>query len=246
MKHLAIILVVGAITCSALFAQATNKLAPGAPGADAHWPSAAKNGFGTANSLRSKVWFTLADGVMTEVYYPTLDVPNVQILQLIIVGSGVATETDDTTHRIEIPDPHALTFRQINTAKNGNYTITKTYVADPTRSTVLIDIQFSSRSAENVYLYYDPSLNNSGMHDSAWTDGDALMAVDGDKASALVSSSGFAYPDEFGRGYLRPEDRSVDLDISNGHFGTSDGLTELKRNWNRRALRHTVARPMAT
>ncbi len=101
MKRLAIILVVSILNCSALFAQAANVAAPGAPGADAHWPSAAKNGFGTANSLRSKVWFTLADGVMTEVYYPTLDVPNVQILQLLIVGSGVATETDDTTHRIE-------------------------------------------------------------------------------------------------------------------------------------------------
>src|SRR2546430_13692451 len=56
--------------CSALFGLATNTDAPGAPGLDSHWPSAAKNGFGTANTLRSKVWFTLNDGVMTEVYYP--------------------------------------------------------------------------------------------------------------------------------------------------------------------------------
>ena len=49
-----------------------------APGADAHWLSAAKNGFGTSNTTRSKVWFTLTDGVLSEVYYPTLDVPNVQ------------------------------------------------------------------------------------------------------------------------------------------------------------------------
>lgn len=216
-----------------MFAQTTNGLAPGGPGADAHWPSAAKQGFGTANSVGSRVWFTLADGGMTEVYYPTIDVPNVQILQLLIVGSGVATETDDTTHRIEILDSHALTFRQINTAKNGNYTISKTYVADPLRSTVLIDIQFDSRTAENVYLYYDPSLNNSGMHDSAWAEGDALFAVDGDKASALVSSSGFAYADEWIRETLKPAARSAELETSNGYLGTSDGLTELRQNWNR-------------
>ena len=219
--------------CTALFAQTTNRLAPGAPGLDAHWPTAAKQGFGTANTLRSKVWFTLADGVMTEIYYPTLDVPNVQTLQLIVVGSAVATEMDDTTHRVEILDPHALTFRQINTARNRNYTITKTYVTDPLRSTILIDIQFDSRTAENVYVYYDPSLNNSGMHDSAWTDGDALLAVDGDKASALMSSSGFAYEDEFIRDTLKLQERSKALDISNGYLGTSDGLTELQRNWNR-------------
>ena len=28
----------------------------GAPGLDAHWPSAAKNGFGTSTTLASKVW----------------------------------------------------------------------------------------------------------------------------------------------------------------------------------------------
>lgn len=233
MQRIVSILIMVALNCAALFAQATNRSAPGAPGLDAHWPTAAKQGFGSANSLRSKVWFTLADGVMTEVYYPTVDVPNVQILQLLIVGSGVATETDDTTHRVEILDSHALTFRQINTAKNGNYTITKIYVADPLRSTILIDIQFDSRTAENVYLYYDPSLNNSGMHDSAWAEGEALLAVDGDKASALISSSGFAYPDELFRDSLRPADRSTDLEMSNGYFGTSDGLTQLRKNWNR-------------
>ena len=233
MRRVISILVMVACNCAALFAQTTNRLAPGAPGQDAHWASAAKQGFGTANSVRSKVWFTLADGGMTEVYYPTLDVPNVQVLQLLVVGSGVATEKDDTTHRIEVLDSHALTLRQINTAKNGNYTITKTYVTDPLRSTILIDIQFESRTAENVYLYYDPSLNNSGMHDSAWAEGDALLAVDGDKASALISSSGFAYPDDVFRDNLKPAARAAELEISNGYLGKSDGLTELRKNWNR-------------
>jgi len=222
------------LSCTALLGQATNRLAPGAPGLDAHWPSAAKNGFGTANTLASKVWFTLNNGVMTEVYYPRLDVPNVQTLQLIIVGgTRVETESEDTIHRLELLDPRALTFRQINTAKSGYYTITKTYVTDPQRNTVLIDIEFASQTANNVYVYYDPSLNNSGMHDSAWTEGDSLLALDGDKASALISSLGFAYPDEWIRDTLKPSDRAADLEISNGYLGSSDGLTELKRNWNR-------------
>src|ERR1044072_2869584 len=113
------ILIIAALTCPALFAQATNEHAPGAPGADAHWPSAAKNGFGTANTLASKVWFTLNNGVMTEVYYPRLDVPNVQLLEILIVGDKIETEAEDTNHRLEIPDPRSLSFRQINTAKNG-------------------------------------------------------------------------------------------------------------------------------
>ncbi|HYY94729.1 MAG TPA: glucan 1,4-alpha-glucosidase [Pyrinomonadaceae bacterium] len=190
--------------------QTGNNLAPGAPGHDAQWTNAGKDAVGTSNTLESKVWFTLRDGVMTEVYYPTVDAANVQTLQLIIVdGTKVETESEDTTHRIEVLDPQALTFRQTNTAKSGDYTIVKTYVTDPERNTVLVDIQFEARTACDVYVYYDPSLNNSGMHDSAWTEGDALLASDADRASALVASGGFTK-------------------TTNGYFETSDGLAELR------------------
>jgi glucoamylase len=163
-----------------------------AQGADAHWPTAAKNGFGTSTSPASKVWFTLANGVMTEVFYPTLDVPNVQTLQLQVnIGGKLETELDDTLHRVE-PSPSSLTFRQINSAKSGQYTITKTYITDPRANTVLIHLDFNSRTAAKLSVYYDPSLNNSGMHDSAWSEADALLAVDGNKASALIPSCGFA------------------------------------------------------
>lgn len=201
--------IISALSCPALFAQATNTLAPGSPGTDAHWPSAAKNGFGTSNTVASKVWFTLNNGVMTEVYYPRLDVPNVQTLQLLIGGGKVETESEDTFHKVELVDKRALSFRQINTAKNGEYKITKAYLTDPARATVLIQIEFTSKTPKAVYVYFDPSLKNSGMHDTAWTEGGALLATDGDTASALLSSSGFE-------------------ESSNGFAGVSDGLTELR------------------
>src|SRR3954447_12675967 len=94
-----------AFSSRTLFAQTTNNLAPGAPGRDAQWESAGKEGVGTATTLASKVWFTLRDGVMTEVYYPTVDVANVRMLQFIIVsadGKRVETEAEDTTHRVEV------------------------------------------------------------------------------------------------------------------------------------------------
>jgi glucoamylase len=221
------------IACHPLLAKTTNDVAPGAPGNDAHWPTAAKDGFGTANTIASKVWFTLSDGVLSEVFYPTLDVPNVQMLQLIVVGANVETESQDTIHRTEVLDPRALTFRQINTARSGYYTTTKTYVTDPERNTVLIDIQFDSSVAARVYVYYDPSLTNSGMHDSAWTEGNALVAIDGNKASALIASSGFASRDGAIRAPGGLPGPTNELEVSNGYLGTSDGLTELRKNWNR-------------
>ncbi len=104
--------------------------APGAPGKDAQWLSAGKQGVGTSATLESKVWFTLHGGVLTEVYYPDVTVGNTQVLQFVVVsadGKRVETEVEDTTHRVEVLDPQALTFRQVNTAKSGAYTITKTY-----------------------------------------------------------------------------------------------------------------------
>ncbi len=145
MQRVLSISVMIAFNLVALFAQTTNREAPGAPGHDAHWPSAAKDGFGTANTIRSKVWFTLADGVMTEVYYPTLDVPNVQMLQLVMVGpeGKVETESDDTDHSIEVLDrAQSLSFKQENQAKSGLYTITKFYVTDRERSSLYIDVNF--------------------------------------------------------------------------------------------------------
>src|SRR3954471_9796931 len=109
-------------------AQTQDGLAPGAPGKDAQWTSAGKEAVGTSNTEASKVWFTLRGGVLDEVYYPTVDVANTQTLQFVVVsdgGSRVETEEQDTSHRIEVVDPRSLSFRQVNTAKSGAYTITK-------------------------------------------------------------------------------------------------------------------------
>lgn len=209
MSKLLLIFTVTVFCCSTLFAQQTNNTsAPGAPGKDAHWPSAAKNGVGTSASLESKVWFTLHGGVLTEVYYPTLDVPNTQMLQFVVfTGGKVETEAEDASHTLVVTDPRSLSFRQINRAKDGDFTITKSYTADAERNTLLIDVQFTARNNYpfKLFVYYDPSLNNSGMHDTAWTQGNALLASDKDKASALLSSTGFE-------------------EMTNGYLGTSDGL----------------------
>src|SRR2546421_1487745 len=144
------------IAVVALHGQTPSGLAPGAPGRDAQWASAGKDGVGTSNTLESKVWFTLREGELTEVYYPTVDVANVQELQLVVVASNgkVETERDDATHHIEVLDPRALSFRQINTAKSGAWTLIKTYTTDPERSTLLIDVQLKQRDWRESYDLY--------------------------------------------------------------------------------------------
>jgi glucoamylase len=188
--------------------------APGAPGVSSAWTSGAKEGTGTAASLSSKVWYTLGQGILNEVYYPTVDRPDVQDMQFVISdgSSFVDLERDDTTHQILLPDARALTYCQINTAKSGRYRITKTYIADPNRSTLLMETRFEvlSGGPYQLYVLYNPSLNNSGMGDTGASSGNALVASDGNVASALAASKGF-------------------LETSSGYSGTSsDGLVDLK------------------
>ncbi len=148
-------------------------IAPGGPGKDAQWATAGKQGIGTSATLESKVWFTLAQGVMTEVYYPDVTVANVHLLQFVVVNprtKKVETEQDDAIHQVKVTRPDSLTFQQINKAKSGEWTITKTYTTDPERDVVLIDVQFQTKNKGlNLYVYYDPSIGNSGMHDKAYS-----------------------------------------------------------------------------
>src|SRR6476620_3683104 len=54
------------------------------PGALSHFDLAGKDCVGTARNRRSKVWFTVADGVLSEVYFPTNDTTNNETLQYIV------------------------------------------------------------------------------------------------------------------------------------------------------------------
>ncbi len=143
--------------------------APGGPGKDAQWATAGKQAVGSSATLESKVWFTLAQGVMTEVYYPDVTVANVHLLQFIVVDpktKKVETEQDDAIHQIKVLRPDSLTFQQVNTAKSGKWKIKKTYTVGSYPDTIFIDIAFEAKQPGlNLYVQYDPSLGNSGMGD---------------------------------------------------------------------------------
>jgi Glucodextranase, domain N len=95
-------------------------------------------------------------------------------LQYIVTdGSTFAsTETANTTHTISLADPTSLVWQQVNTATNGDFKITKTYIADPSRSVILIQATFDNLSSSPLQLYADylPQLNNDGMGNTGGTD----------------------------------------------------------------------------
>ena len=235
-----------ALMAAAAISAAAQTLAPGGPGKDAQWATAGKQGIGTSATLESKVWFTLAQGVMTEVYYPDVTTANVQMLQFIVVNpktKKVETEQDDTDQEIQslsirrdeklfkLPSvtsvaevrlseiynglsfPNSLAFKQVNRSKTDGWSITKTYITDPNSNSVLITVTFRTRDPDNeLYVYYDPSLGNSGLHDTGWNQGRYFVSVDGQAASALTCG------------------RCDISDATNGFFGVNDGLTQLRQS----------------
>ncbi|MGA8233764.1 MAG: glucan 1,4-alpha-glucosidase [Candidatus Acidiferrales bacterium] len=183
--------------------------APGAPGTLPTWTPGSKEAVGTATSTDSRVWFTLEGGILTEVYYPRLDTANVRTLEFAVSdGKKTWIESRDLLHSIERTDAHALLYRQTSRDPDGHFALTKTYVTDPQRDTLLINVTFSGPASDSLYVLYDPSLKNSGYRDTGFSQDHALVAQKEDVSTALIGSGGLAQ-------------------MSSGFAGASDGYTDL-------------------
>ncbi|OLF18195.1 glycoside hydrolase family 15 protein [Actinophytocola xanthii] len=207
---------------TAMPATAAGPDAPGGPGAPAVYQPADKEGFGTARGgAASPVWFTLGGGRMTEVFYPDLSTPAVRELQLVVTDGRTFTErAQDVSVRTEPVRGRGLTFRQV--ARGTGWTAETTYVTDPRRASVLVDVSLRSRRPLQAYVLYDPALSREGGDDTARS-GAGLVASDAAASSVVASRRGFAA-------------------TSSGYLGTSDGWTDLARD-HRMDWRYRAAGP---
>ena len=211
--------------------------APGGPGKDAQWASAGKQGVGTSASLKSKVWFTLQGGALTDVYYPNVAVNNFQILQFVVVdpkNKTVETERDDATHEIKVLKPESLSFQQVNTAKNGRWRITKTYTTSPQGNLVAILVKFEPFViGQKLYLYSNPGIKNSGMKDTAVSFEEKTSQrppIKADRNGLRIAKSKVMIAKE---GDITAEitvyGTSMEK-VTNGFVGVNDGLTQLRKH----------------
>src|ERR1700682_4743516 len=216
-----------------------SRAAADGPGNLSHFDLARKDCLGTARNTSSKVWFTVANGVLSDVYYPTADNTNVETLQLVVTDGQTFTDlqTRDMTYTVKAPDSRSLECRVTTTAKSGRYRITTDYITDPARNSLVMRIQFEPQQGDNgdyhVYLRYDPSINGNG--------GGGLGNGGGD-SGVVDTSTGHAVPVAFdtktlsqaaNRSYAVPVYSALDASrsftqVSNGFAGAaSDGLMQL-------------------
>ena len=145
--------------------------APGGPGLPPRWTGGAKDAVGTARSAASHMWFTITRGAISEVYWPTVDRPQIRDLQFLVTDgrSFLHQETRDLATTVEPLAPHALGFRTVGTAPDGRYRLVKEAIADPEAAALLMRVTLEPRESSEalrIYLLCAPHLEVGGWANS--------------------------------------------------------------------------------
>src|SRR5450759_2017198 len=141
--------------------------ATGVPGATSHFCLARKDCLGTSRNTTSKIWYTVAGGVLSDVYAPTIDATNVETMQYLVTDGKTFTDlqTRDTTYTVA-SDETGMVCTVTATAKSKAYRLVTTYVTDPNRASVVLhtDYQPLTKAAHGYRLYVclDASAGGNG------------------------------------------------------------------------------------
>lgn len=194
----------------------------GAPGIAPRWTSSSKEGVGTAHSDASRVWFTLSHGILNEVYYPSVDRPQIRDLQFLITDGETFfhEEKRDLEHEIRTLDSGTLGYHVESHDRAGRYRIVKEVIADPGRACVLVHAHLVAHEAWRerlrIYVLLAPHLGGGGADNCARraraARKEVLVAWKDHTCLALGVSTRF-------------------LESSCGYVGYSDGWQDLKDNF---------------
>ncbi|MGE3108945.1 MAG: hypothetical protein AB7G11_12450 [Phycisphaerales bacterium] len=178
----------------------TNHPASGVPGIEPRWTRSDKDGVGTAYSALSRVWFTVSKGILNEVYYPTIDRPQIRDLQFLITdGETFFHDERQLDNTLECIGPGVLGFRIFNTDPQGRFRILKEVIADPHQACLLVHTRLEADAAMlaklRMFALLAPHLeiggrgNNGNVVDAGW--GKVLTAHKGSTWLALAASVPF-------------------------------------------------------
>jgi glucoamylase len=196
--------------------------APGGPGRPLNWSRADKDAVGTAYSLSSQVWYTTAGGILTEIYFPNVDSPQVRDFQLIFTdGLTFFHESQrDFTYECTMPDPRAQAFDLTLKAKGQvPYTVVQEVIASQESSCLLVRTTLQGEQSFldklRVYALLAPHVAGYGAGNSAYRvstpNGDRLVATRGNDWLAFGSDCDFGL-------------------TSCGFVGINDGWTDIIGN----------------
>ncbi|HEY0757793.1 MAG TPA: glycoside hydrolase family 15 protein [Acidisarcina sp.] len=197
----------------------------GGPGLEPRWTSSAKDTVGTAYSASSRVWYTVSHGILNEVYYPTIDRPQIRDMEFLITDGMTFfhEEKRALSSKIEYIDNDALAVRITSTDPDGRYTLIKEIISDPHHPVVIINVRLEGHeellSRLKVYALLAPHLEGGGAGNSA-----RILDVAG-KVVGLAWKNNTSLAMAADCGFTR---------ASCGYVGSSDGWQDLqnyKMDW---------------
>ncbi|WP_152441481.1 glucan 1,4-alpha-glucosidase [Pseudoalteromonas sp. THAF3] len=217
--------------CNSAAPTANSDSAPGAPGDKPFWAYSGKTGIGTsyeayqqgryddnsATGTVSKVWFSLAKGMITETMFGLIHQAQIRDMQFIVSGADfVVAESDGLSNRVEYLDvdpqgrPTSLAYRVTSEDSQGRFRIIKDIFTDPDAQSLMVRVRFQANEPGlRAHVQVNPYVNNDGLDDRAKVADDALIAYSGAHYLSLQSAKGL-------------NDGSV------GFVGQSDRYSQLK------------------
>jgi glucoamylase len=191
----------------------------GAPGLPPTWTSSVKDLVGCAIGT-SRLWFTIGAGIVTEIYFPRVDIPQVRDLGFIVADdAGFWVEVKRLgSYRTIVPHAGVPALEVVH--MHARFELRLRIAPDPQRDVLLIEVTLDGDDALRPYALLAPHLGGSGRDNVGeaanhhgrrvlWAEqgpfGLALAAVDATQRDALGASSA-------------------------GYVGASDGWQDFARN----------------
>ena len=193
--------------------------APGSPGIPPTWTSSAKDMVGTALGS-SRLWFTIGYGIINEVYYPRVDIPQIRDLGFIVAdGQGFWCEVKrNADYTASTPSPGIPVVQILH--RHPRFELALRVTPHAERDVLLIEVRLSGDADLKVYALLAPHLGGTGYDNCAevFTNRGriVLCAEQGPYALALAAAN-VAQQDAW-------------LRAAAGYVGTSDGWQDFSRN----------------
>lgn len=204
----------------------------GAAPPDPTWASAAKTAVGASYEAYvdgqyadggptgpvSRVWFSVADGVLTETMYGLIHEAQIKRLRIaVMTAEGLFVEGPEALTRTEYlytssdGRPLSPAYRIVTTDPAGQVEITKHLFTDPDRDSLFLRITVRALTDNPVtpHLLLESAVGNTGTGDTGSATLQALTAEEGAVALALVGAEPFSF-------------------AAAGVVGVNDGLMDLE------------------
>jgi glucoamylase len=171
----------------------------------------------------ARLWFTLGYGIVNEVYYPRVDIPQIRDLGFIVAGpDGFWNEVKrNANYTLRLLAPGVPAVEVVH--RHDRFTLRLRVTPDPRRDVLCIECRLDSTARDDelaLYVLVAPHLGATGFDNTA-------MVQRYHGRTVLAAEQG-----PFGMALAAADERQADAfhRASAGYVGSSDGWQDFARN----------------